>query len=325
MKVQDPSSSGVRGASPTRNATYPSISAPVREPISPLTSIRAVRTRFSALESTFRFPPILDFDHSELAVSSNNAPVRAYQHALNDLLEQLDAIESDGNEEVRDVRREVVREVERALEDVERKVKEQGHQAPVPEVTKQEARGEDTRASGTDAVVHVTEASEPTQANLVPVASQADADIDVVISAEYQSASPVAEVSGVVVAEGDSITGRTLANREASIPSGADTEAVPASEDASDSVATITPASVAPGVPVPSSQSKSASTSGAAAETFLTSLSHDHFTFPPRPAFSQSSSSSGLSHDDDAVLVDNTSERGSVRSVEDGWATEFDA
>ena len=302
------------------------MSGPVREPISPLTSIRAVRTRFSALESAFKFPPILDFDHSELAVSSNNAPVRAYEHALNDLLEQLDGIESDGNEEVRDVRREVVREVERALEEVERKVKERAPQAPVPEVTKQEARGKDAGASSTNAVVHVSEAAEPTQAvGLVPVASQADADIDVVISAEYQSASPVAGVSGVVVAEGDSVTGGTLANRGASIPRGADTEAVPASEEASDSIATITPASVAPGVPVPSSPSKSASTSGAGAETFLTSLSHDQFTFPPRPAFSQSSTNSGLSHDDDAVLVDNSSERGSVRSVEDGWTTEFDA
>ena len=127
VKVEDPTSSR-RGAS----VTSTSISAPVLEPVSPLTSIRAVRTQFSALESAFKFPPILDIDHSVLAVTSNNVPVRAYEHALNGLLERLDAIESDGNEEVRDVRREVVREVERALEEVERKVKEQAPQAPVP-------------------------------------------------------------------------------------------------------------------------------------------------------------------------------------------------
>jgi hypothetical protein len=64
-------------------------------------------------------------ENSELAVTSNNAAVHAYEHALNGLFERLDAMESDGNEEVRDVRREVVREVERALEEVEQKTKEQ--------------------------------------------------------------------------------------------------------------------------------------------------------------------------------------------------------
>jgi len=90
--------------------------------------------------------------------------VRTYELALNGLLERLDAIDSDGNEEVRDVRREVVREVERALQEVERKVKEQAPQAAVPEVRKQEAsdvESEDPSASATQAVppvVHVIEA-----------------------------------------------------------------------------------------------------------------------------------------------------------------------
>jgi vacuolar-type H+-ATPase subunit E/Vma4 len=50
--------------------------------------------------------------------------VRAYEYALNGLLERLDAIESDDDEKIRDARRKAVREVEKALEDVERKVKE---------------------------------------------------------------------------------------------------------------------------------------------------------------------------------------------------------
>src|SRR6267154_2032564 len=207
VKAEDPSSPG-RAASPTRNATSPSVSVAVPEPISPLTSIRAVRTQFSALESAFKFPPILDFEHSELAVTSNNAPVRAYEYALNGLLERLDVIESDGKEEVRDVRREVVREVERALEEVERKIKEQAPQAPVPEVTKQEAgdvESEDPSASATQAVppvVHVTEAVKATLPNFAPVSPQADADINVAISAERQSDYPVATPPGVIVAEG---------------------------------------------------------------------------------------------------------------------------
>ena len=319
VSVEVASSSG-RAASPSRNATSPSVSPGVPEPVSPLTSIRAVRSQFSALESAFKFPPILDFDHSELAVTSNNAPVRAYEFALNGLLERLDAIESDGNEEVRDVRREVVREVEGALEKVERKIKEQAPQAPIPETANQETsdvESAERSASAIEtvppAVVQVSEAAKPSLPNVVPVATKGDADIDVAISAEYQSASPVATPSSVVVAEGGSA-------KEAPVNADTDTEA---SEDASDSIATITPAPVAPTVPVPISSNKSLSTPAAAAETFLTSLSHDQFTFPPRPAFSQSSTNSGVSHDDDAVVVDNSSEGGSVRSADDDWTTEF--
>jgi len=329
VKIRDSSPSG--GASPTRNATSPSASAAVPEPVSPLTSIRAVRTQFSALESGFKFPAILDFDHSELAPTSNNAPVRAYKHALNSLLERLDAIESDGNEEVRDVRREVVREVERALEEVERKCEELAPQAPVPEVTKQEASGVVIEVSGAStsqevapAVVHLTEAAKPTLPGLAPVAFQVDADIDVAISAEYQSASPAAPSSGVVVAERDSTSTAPGTPSDEEVPTLSNVNTA-ASEDASDSIATITPAPVAPGVPVPSSSNKTASTSAAAAEPFLTSLSHDQFTFPARRAFSESRTNSGVSHDDDAVMVDNSREGESVRSVEDGWTTEFDA
>jgi len=331
VKAEDPSSPG-RAASPTRNATSPSVSVAVPEPISPLTSIRAVRTQFSALESAFKFPPILDFDHSELAVTSTNGPVHAYGHALNALLERLDAIESDGNEEVRDVRRGVVREVERALEEVERKVKQQAPQGRVPEVTKQQAsdvESEDASDSTSQAVrpvvVHVTEAAKPTVPNPAPVASQVDADIDVAISAEYQSGSPAAATSGMVVAQWDSAAGTATANGEASTVSGPDTQAFAVSEDASDSVATIAPVPVAPGVPVASSSNKSASISAGGTETFLTSLSQDQFTFPPRPVFSQSSTNSGVPHGDDGILVDNSSEGGSMKSVDDEWASEFDA
>jgi hypothetical protein len=251
--------------------------------------------------------------------------VRAYELALNDLLERLDAIESDGDEEVRDVRREVVREVERALEEVERKVKELAPQSPVPEVTKQEAsdaESEEPSASATQAVspavVHVTEAAKPTLAKLAPVSFQANVDIDVAISAEYQSASPVATPSGVAVASG------TVMQAVCAIGD-ADTEAVRAPEDRSESIATITPAPVAPAVPVPSSSKNSTSTSAAGAETFLTSLSHDQSTFSSRPAFSQSGTNSGVSHNHDAVVVENSSEGGSMRSVDDEWTTEFDA
>ncbi|KAH9180456.1 hypothetical protein EDB89DRAFT_26175 [Lactarius sanguifluus] len=66
-----------------------------------------------------------------LSISPNNAPLRAHENTLNGLLEFLDAIESDGDEEVRNIRREVVREVEKALEDLERRVSEKAFELQV--------------------------------------------------------------------------------------------------------------------------------------------------------------------------------------------------
>ena len=89
-----------------------------------LTTVRAVRNQLSTIESTFKLPTVLDFDESMLAGSPNNAPLRAYENTPNGLLEQLDAIESDCDEEVRNVRRKVVKEMEKTLEDLERRVSE---------------------------------------------------------------------------------------------------------------------------------------------------------------------------------------------------------
>jgi hypothetical protein len=314
----------VEGHPASHDATFASVPTPASQPVSPLTTIRALRTQFSGLESGFKFPTVLDFEDSELAVTSNNAAVRTYEHALNGILERLDAIESDGDEELRDVRRDVVREVERALEDVERKVKERAPQVLVPEATKEEASTQDVesdeqKASATQEVPPVVVVTaEDTKAmllNVDPVVSQADADIAVAISEEYQTGSPVTESSEAAIGEL-----RAGAKGETSTLSGADTEAVPASGDVSDSTATITPTRAAP---APSASNTTTSTPPAP-ETFLTSMSHDQFTFPPRPVFSQSNTGSdlsGVAHDEDAVLVDNSSEGGSEK---DGW-TEFDA
>ncbi len=46
------------------------------------------------------------------------------EHALNKLLEQLDAVDSDGDEEVCVVRRTTVKEVEKAIEDVSKSIRE---------------------------------------------------------------------------------------------------------------------------------------------------------------------------------------------------------
>ncbi len=312
VDIEGPFSSG-RAASPARASTPTSIPTPVVQPVSPLTTIRAVRTQFSALESAFRFPPVLDFDHSELAVSPKNAAVRAYEQALTGLLEQLDAIDSDGDEEVRDVRREVVREVERALEDVEQKVKEQAPQAPVPEVNGDDIGSEDSRVSATQdalpaGIVNVTKEVRPTLPDLVPIGPPADAD---------RSASPVTGFSEEILAELDGATAPASPPADGGVSTlgAADARVAPAFGDASESTVTITGSTPAAPVPAPARKSPDP-------EAFLTSMSHDQFTFPPKPA---SQSSTGPSETrEDAVFVDDSSEGGSVRAGDDGWS-EVDA
>ena len=144
-----PPSNTPSSAPDTTSAASKPIPGPVQQPVSPLTTIRAIRNQLSALESSFELPAV-DFDRSVLAIPLNNAPLRAYESTLNGLLEQLDAIESDGDEEVRNTRREVVREVEKALEDLERKV---GESAPQLQVTKDvEVKGYDVEVDELEAM-----------------------------------------------------------------------------------------------------------------------------------------------------------------------------
>ncbi|TBU40531.1 hypothetical protein BD309DRAFT_1082690 [Dichomitus squalens] len=95
-----------------------------------LAEIKEVEDALRKLETTFEFPAQLDFvsdplpSPSALGYTTNNAPVHAYEHALNQLLTRLDAVESIGDDEVRGRRREVVKEVERALEAMERRIEE---------------------------------------------------------------------------------------------------------------------------------------------------------------------------------------------------------
>jgi BAG domain len=106
----------------------PPASSPVPETApSSLALIKDIRSTLDKLSADFFFPSSLEFADNEedgLAYSPINAPVRSYEHALDDLLVQLDAIESDGDEEVRELRRAAVKEVENAIEDVERRVRE---------------------------------------------------------------------------------------------------------------------------------------------------------------------------------------------------------
>lgn len=109
-------------------------------------TVHSIETAFSTLESEFVFPAQLDFTPPSspstlvsplpgtesttvsdsaihhLAFTARNQPLRFYEHALGELLSQLDRIDSFGNEELRARRKEVVGRVERALEELEREV-----------------------------------------------------------------------------------------------------------------------------------------------------------------------------------------------------------
>lgn len=105
----------------------PTSPTPKTAPSSSLSIIEDIRSAATKLSAGFTLPPSLDFSDDEsdgLAYTSTNTPVRVYEQALNMLLEQLDAVESDGDEEVRVVRRAAVKEVEKEIEDVEKKVRE---------------------------------------------------------------------------------------------------------------------------------------------------------------------------------------------------------
>ncbi|KAH9062623.1 hypothetical protein EDB83DRAFT_845459 [Lactarius deliciosus] len=316
-----PLSSTPSSASGATSAISKPIPGPVPRPVSPLTMIRAVRNQFSNLQFTFKFPTVLDFDQSVLSISPINAPLLTYQNTLNGLLEQLDAIDSDGDEEVRNVRREVVREVENALEDLERRITEEALKLQVRKDV--EVKGYVVQAEEPEAPA--AQDAAPAEATLVAKGAEAtarepsaaipptDAAVDLAIS-EYPPAPSAIESSKPAVAKFGSDAIVQTADEVVS-PLGADEPAL-ASEDSSDSVATITaaPTSKLSDVYVQSSP---------APETFLASMSHDQFTFPPRPTSSDADASPAGAHDD-AVLVDNSEEGGSVKSGEDGWS-EVDA
>jgi BAG domain len=110
-----------------------------------LSSTQQIQTELNSLKSEFQLPATLDHystsaldSDDAVSVSSiasdmsrliphtaNNASVHAYENTLGSLLERLDSIESGGDSEVREARREVVKAVEGALEAVKSAVEDE--------------------------------------------------------------------------------------------------------------------------------------------------------------------------------------------------------
>lgn len=111
-----------------------------KDVLNAMQEIHSLEAAYVALADEFTFPSQLDFiaahvtsgspasSDSEasatthLAYTSRNHPVRFYEQALNELLTQLDAVDSFTNEDLRGKRREVVEKVNGALEELEREV-----------------------------------------------------------------------------------------------------------------------------------------------------------------------------------------------------------
>ncbi|KDN51027.1 hypothetical protein RSAG8_00656, partial [Rhizoctonia solani AG-8 WAC10335] len=99
-----------------------------------LNSISLLQGKYESLRSGFTFPSDLTFAPAKgpttpastpsLPYNPTNAPVHAYENALTNLLTELDAVESFGDEHVRDVRRSLVKSVEAELEVLEEKKRE---------------------------------------------------------------------------------------------------------------------------------------------------------------------------------------------------------
>ncbi|KAJ1308711.1 hypothetical protein OPQ81_004402 [Rhizoctonia solani] len=99
-----------------------------------LNSIALLQGKYESLRSSFTFPselvfapakgPITPASAPTLLYNPTNAPVHAYENALTNLLTELDAVESFGDEHVRDVRRSLVKSVEAELEVLEEKKRE---------------------------------------------------------------------------------------------------------------------------------------------------------------------------------------------------------
>jgi hypothetical protein len=106
-------------------------SQPQPTPRNAMVAMKSIESRLDGLTHEFVFPSEPEFPVESPQVSGRstptllftptNQPVRAHEHDLAALLTELDAVESDGDEDIRRVRKGLVSRVESELADLERK------------------------------------------------------------------------------------------------------------------------------------------------------------------------------------------------------------
>jgi len=187
---RSPNEAGPSRPSPSLSTAQPAVTEKEQAQIDraiALSSVENVQSTLTKLRADFVLPTELDHyatptdDRDEtasiLSVSSSNVtrlipftntnkPVYKYENELNGLLEELDKIDSHGDAEVREKRKEVVKAVEKALEGVEHVVGEvvEKRLSFVSSVAEESLRGFDVDEEVTE---EVTPAPEEVEAPVV--------------------------------------------------------------------------------------------------------------------------------------------------------------
>jgi hypothetical protein len=164
---QSDSLSPARGPSPSP----PVLAERIQKPS--MVALDRILSTFTTLTSSFTLPT-LDFSSSpstsshahaaspttHVPFNSTNRPLHAYEAALGQLLNQLDAVESDGDMEVRTRRKELVRQVEQALRELDEAVEaqrqayaDQGQDLELPSAPESESVAEDVHEESTNEVL----------------------------------------------------------------------------------------------------------------------------------------------------------------------------
>ena len=280
-----------------------------------LSSVEHIQSNLTKLQTDFVLPAELDHytpsadDRDETAsVSStsssdltklipyttNNKPVYKYENELSGLLVELDRIDSHGDAEVREKRKEVVKAVEKALGGVERAVGEAVEKrlslvsAIIPAT--------DETLKGFDVDEDVTEEATPV---LEQVDTPAVVD-DVAVpepSTSVQQEEPLPESDNAVVSDGISDLIREP------VPTGSDVEA---------STSTITPASVGL-MSVTEAEPTNSQAQADAPETVDTLLLPEGVSLPSQAEKPQEISSDS---DEEALVLDSDAEKSDWSEVE---------
>ncbi|KAI4524564.1 hypothetical protein K525DRAFT_262482, partial [Schizophyllum commune Loenen D] len=203
-----------------------------------LRSVRALHAKFVALKDTFRWPSKVDFvarahdeevvslplppdllaslppaddldSEAKLAYTPNNVPLHGYTESLNRLLVELDGVDSFGRREVRERRKEVVREVEKECAAVENtwkglwKAHLEGKVQPLPEEKKQDTTAASSSQEGNAPVAEATAQATSDAPQDQPTPSSAADEEDTIIA---EDADTDAGVKAEEVVQGKAVT-----------------------------------------------------------------------------------------------------------------------
>jgi hypothetical protein len=194
-------------SSSTSATTSPSVHTSTAAPgPSPSTTLDGIASTLASLTSGFELPA-LDFSRPASPASSStqlpftpaNKPLHAYEAALGKLLDRLDAIDAAGDDAIRARRRELVQEVEAALQKLDDAVAEQRAALPSEDLSADEEKGYDVNVDIDTAIELAAEVNSPD----VEVAGQTDAAplieleapvADIVIDTHDEASQPTMEI-----------------------------------------------------------------------------------------------------------------------------------